>query len=55
MIQYAKKQGIRLDENAMKSSVEDCSRKGRHPHTLLPPLLLSIKLNFGKPSLNLSQ
>ncbi|PNF21841.1 hypothetical protein B7P43_G05965 [Cryptotermes secundus] len=27
MIQYAKTHGIRLDENEMKSSVEDCSRK----------------------------
>jgi hypothetical protein len=33
IIQYAKKQGKTLDENAMKSSVEDCSRKGKHPRT----------------------
>jgi hypothetical protein len=55
MIQYAKAQGVRVDENEMKSSVEDCSRKGKHPHTFLSRLLLSTKLNFGKSSLNLSQ
>jgi hypothetical protein len=36
MIQYAKAKGITVDEKTMKSSVEECSKKGKYIHTLLP-------------------
>jgi hypothetical protein len=43
MIQYAKAKGIRLDENTIKSSVEDCSKKGKYLHTL--PHTIFYELN----------
>jgi hypothetical protein len=46
VIQYAKTQGVKVDDNTMKSSFEDCNKKGKHPDTSLSHLLLSTELNF---------